>query len=274
MKDTTKIYVDIESLFDLRQAALFDLYESKEKLGDYLNSESYNFRDCDVFEGVDMDKYKEVYGAKAVGMIPRSVVTYILMTLRSKLANIEKRNTFHNESKVPEILLNVYPFELSESHKEQMQNMLFVKLESETIISVVSMSPKELSPYFMKTSGLTACFIYDFAGWMNAHSGSLEGCKIPEVLLYFPSLYVVKPSEAEVSQITKLGFKDVFSYTEYLMSSVANFNFLPVVFYTNIVTANCYLTKFDDVLKETPLSDEKDDEKYKDFAEQVQQAQS
>lgn len=260
MKETSKIYVDIESLLDLRAAVLLQLVK-KDELLDYLNSEEYNFRQIDDFSVVNKDDYNRLDQDKPIDLIPCSVVTYILTSLKSKLNNLEKRNNFYNEKKVPEVLLNIYPFELSESQAKALQNMLFMKLETNTMVTIVRMSPKEVTPYFIKNSGVITTFMYSFKAWMNEHSTALEKTKLPDTIMYFPSLYHEKHDEKELQKITKLGFKDLFGYTEYLLSSVANINFLPVVFYSNLVTSSLYVDKFNDVLKDETLSPESEQEK-------------
>ncbi len=74
--------------------------------------------------------------------------------------------------------------------------------------------------------------------------------------MYFPSIAKTQPTEEELKKITKLGFKDIFNYTEFLLSSVVNINFLPTVFYSNMITAVGHLSKFDEVLKNKKLSSE------------------
>ena len=269
MSNTSKIYVDLASLLDLRQGTLYQLVQDKEKLADYIQSEEYNFRVTDTFPIVEQAQYDRLYQSASVDIIPHSIVTHILVSLKSKLHNIEMQNTYQGENKTPEILLNVYPYTLTENQSAQLQNMLFIKLASNTLVSVINIPPHELTPYFMTTSGFTAAFIYDFQTWMNHHAQTLEKSKMMNVILYFPSIFKKEPTKEDSEKIIKMGFKDVFSYTEYLFSSVVSLNFLPTVFYTNLVTANSYISKFNDSLKAKGVSKPEDDEKYKDIAEQV-----
>lgn len=259
--DTGRVYVDIESLLDLRSAILSKLRD-KEDLTTYLLSEEYNFRDIDKFPMINQEEYDSINSNKTNDLIPLSLITYIVNTLKTKIENLEKRNNFYNEKKTPEIVLNVHPFKLTEQQKNIIQNLLFIKLKTNTLVTVVDLPIKDISPYFINNSNFISCFIYNFQDWMNHHSSSLEKNKLTDTLLYFPALYSKEPEQKELEQITNLGFKDLFSYTEYLLSSVANINFLPVVFYSNIVTASLYLDKFNDALKKETLS--KDVEEKKD----------
>ena len=51
----------------------------------------------------------------------------------------------------------------------------------------------------------------------------------------------------------------MFNYTEFLLSSVANINFLPTVFYSNLITASRYLKKFNQELKDTDLTQDSEE---------------
>lgn len=260
MKETAKIYIDIASLFDLRAAALSQLAD-QDKLIEYLHSEEYNFRQIDIFPMVNAEDYARLDKEKPVDLIPASVITYLLTSLKSKLHNLEQRNNFYNEKKVPEVLLNVYPFKLTDGQSKALQNMLFVKLEANTLVTIISMSPKEVTPYFIKNSGIVSAFMYSFKDWMGEHTAALENNKLLDTIIYFPALYHDLHDEKEIQKIVKMGFKDLFAYTEFLFSSCANINFLPVVFYSNILTASLYLNKFNDVLKDEKLSTETEQEK-------------
>lgn len=260
MKETSKIYVDIASLLDLRAAMLLQLMK-KDELATFLNTDEYNLRQIDEFKQVDQAAYQQLRNDMPVDLIPCSVITYILTSLKSKLNNLEKRNSFYNEKKVPEVLLNIYPFELSESQTKVLQNMLFVKLETNTMVTIVRMTPADFTPYFIKNSGIVTAFLYDFSEWMGIHTAALDKVQLTDTIMYFPALGYELVSEQDLKKITKAGFKDVFGYTEYLYSSKVSLNFLPVVFYSNMVTASFYIDKFNDVLKDVSLLPENDEGK-------------
>lgn len=256
MKETSKILIDIFSLLDIRQAILYNLYKDKEQLAEYLVSEEYNFRTQDLFPNIEQALYETQIKESSIDLLPASTITYILTSLKSKLANLEQRNSFYGEKKVPEIVLNIYPFKLNELQIKQLQNLLFVKLETNTLITIINVPLKDISPVFIKNGQFVSCFLYDFSSWIALHASSLEKVKLIDTIMYFPSIAKTQPTEEELKKITKLGFKDIFNYTEFLLSSVVTINFLPTVFYSNMITAVSHLSKFDEVLKNKKLSSE------------------
>lgn len=255
-KNKSSIYVDIQSLLDLRQAFLSKLMDL-ETLTTFINSDEYNFRELDVFP-VDMKEYESIQNKNDISVLARSTITYILNALQSKVAGLEKRNNFYGETKTPEVILNIYPYNLPSDHIEALQNMLFVKLGSKCLVTVINKHIDDITPHFIKSSNIVTLFIYDFSKWLNKHTDSVRVLKLPDVLFYFPSLYKVKDTNNEIEKITKTGFKDLFAYLEFMYSSVMNINFLPVLFYSNIVTSSIILEKYSSQIKNFNVLEEKD----------------
>jgi len=263
MDNTSKIYVDLESLLDLRQSALYYLTEDYTELQKYLLSEEYNFRTSDNFSIVLNGDFKELYSKKEKRLLEASSVTYILSLLRTKIQNLEKKNVYHSETKTPEIILNVHPFVLSQEECDCIRNLLFVKLNTNITISVVNLNVKELSPLFFNGADVAAAFIYNISSWGDNHLSSLVSLEKNNTSYYFPSIMYNTLTEEEEKEIRRLGFNDIFSYTEFLFSKIANITFLPSVFYSNIITAIGYTEEFNkgieneigDLSKEKELDD-------------------
>lgn len=254
-KEKGVIYVDIESLLDIRQGILHKLVE-EEKLVEYLNSDEYNLRDIDEFSIVNMDDYRRLYNEKPVDILKYSTITYIINVLNSKVVNLEKRNGYYGEKRLPEVLLNIYPFNLDKATIELIQNALFIKLNKKTYVEIISISNKDLSPFFIKNSSMVTCLIYNFQEWISAHADSLREVKLLDTVLYFPSIYYNKGTKEDIQYIKNLGFKDIFSYVEFLIAEYAIINFLPTVFYSNIMTSSLYADQFNKILVKKELDKE------------------
>lgn len=254
MAETSKIYVDIYSLLDIRQAILSKLIDPI-KLAEFVVSDEYNFRKTDIFTNVDMVEYKRIEQNITADILPRATVTYIINTVITKLQNLQKRNSYYGESKQPEVLLNVYPFKLTEEQTEALQNLVFIKLGKACFVTLINKPVEEISPFFIKSLDISACYIYDASCWIETHTDSLNNIKLPDSLIYFPSIYKVEDDTNEITKITKLGFKDIFSYVEFLLSSAVNINFLPIFFYSNIITSSLIVDKYNESLAKTSLGE-------------------
>jgi len=254
MTGTSSIYVDIESLFDIRQAILSKLMPTT-KLVDFVISDEYNFRKTDIFKNVDMVEYEKIKQNLTADILPRATITYIVNTLNTKLQNFQKRSSYYGESKQPEILLNVYPFNLTEKQAATIQNLLFVKLGKTCAVTLINKPVEDISPFFIKSHDVIVCYIYDSSRWLEKHTDSLNTIKLPDTFIYFPSIYKVEDTANEIAKITKLGFKDIFGYVEFLLSSAININFLPILFYSNIVSSSIAVDKYNETLSKTSLGE-------------------
>lgn len=262
------IYVDMESLFDLRQGVLATLVSDKDAVVDYLLSEEYNFREIDEFKYTLPTSYNEIMKSPSKTILEHSCITRIFLSLKEKIETIERRNKLYNESKHPQILLNLYPFDFTEEEAERIRDLLFIKLDSECSIELANFPVSTLSPYYCKANGIASAFIYRFNEWMTHHLEAVKVTPIHDTILYFPALYHKLPNKEELSKINKLGFKDPMSYLEYLVSSVASINFLPVLFYSNLITALGYLEKFNTQLNDE-FVEEGAEEKYGDIISKI-----
>lgn len=250
---TTKIYVDIQSLLDLRQSAMVDIL-GEDKTIEYVSSEDYNFREVDEFP-VDMQEFKKRLNRKDASILRNSTLTYIITCLRSKLENINKRNAAMQVDGRPEILFNTYPHQLTHDQVRIVQNALFVKLETGCLINVIYEPIKTVSPQFIKNMQITACYIYDFSQWCDDHLTNVNPDDFKETILYFPAVGSKKITAQEMKSITDLGFKDVFSYTEFVMSRAVNITFLPPYFYSNIIAATRIVEELSKTLSKMKVSE-------------------
>lgn len=249
--DTSKILIDLDSLLDTRQAALYNLVPDVDKLGNFLVSEEYNFRNRDNFSIVDTSRYLDVYSNRTKEILSDSSITYLLSVVESKVRNIEKRNTYYSKTSTPEIVLNVYPYKLTTEESNHIRSLLFHKLHVKTVVTVVYMPYDKITPYYLKTSNTVCVFLYSFTDWINENKVAIENVQVPDTIMYFPSLYSEELIESELKVINDMGFSNLFSYVEFILSKNINVNFLPMVFYSSIVTASLYASKMDKELDQT-----------------------
>lgn len=252
---TYRIYIDLDSLLDTRQGRLAQLVDS-EKLAKYINSDEYNFRESDNFSIVDTASYKNL--ALDDKIIAYSTITYILNVILIKISNLEKLLTLQGEFRIPEIVLNIYPYTLSKKQVELIQNALFIKLGKKYFVEVINLEIDKISPFYLKNGNFVVAFIYDFSEWLNKHLIHLEKNKLSDIGLYFPAIYQKEPTQEELDKLKKTGFSDPFSYFEFITIGLAKMHFLPIVFYSNIVTSKLYLDKFNIELKKKNLEELKD----------------
>lgn len=238
---TKKVYTDIQSLLDIRQSILIDMLGEETAL-EYVSSDTYNFRETDLFP-VNKTEYANKLNSRSPIVLKNATITYIEVLLKNKLTNLEKLNGFNGESSAPELVVNTFPYQLTQEQVRHLQNAIFVKLDVLCLITIVYDPPNVWSPSYIRNNNVSSFFMYDFTTWMNLHSEKLVNGDLREINVYVPSIGGKELTPEEQKEIKKLGFNDIFSYTEYVLSTACRVQFLPIVFYTNIVTATAILEK-------------------------------
>lgn len=254
MNETSKIYIDIQSLLDMRQSQLVQVLGREEALA-YVTSEQYYLRDTDVF-AVDQKAWKDLTEAQDERALKDATLSYMIVPITRHLSQMEKLNAFNGETASAELVINTYPYKFSQSTADGFRNAVFIKLGIPVLITLVCESLEALSPSFIKHSGIRQFYCYSAAAWMRLHAQDIVAGALRETRLFFPALGEKALEKEELKEIQKLGFNDIFCYTEYLFANYTRVQFLPVVFYSNLVTATAVLGKFDEELRATPLGEE------------------
>lgn len=259
MSENNKIYIDIQSLLDVRQSALVGLMGREEALA-YVHKEAYYLRDLDQFP-VPAQAYEELIAHDTVKALSHATITYMLVVLTGRLSQIEKLNVFNNDNAQIELVVNTYPYTLPEGIRVAFRDALFVKLGTPVLITLVNEPLSLWTPSFIKHSGISQFYCYNGGEWMQMHMPMIAGGALKEVRLFFPSLGRAALEKEGLKEIQKLGFRDVFGYTEFIFAPYVKIQFLPTVFYSNLLAASAVLETFNEELKQTPLTPEENNPK-------------
>lgn len=239
---TLNLYIDIDSLIDIRQGILKKLMKEDELIK-YIHSDNYIHRIIDEFD-VDMDKYREIYSSRDKSIIENSIISYTFNQLRFKIMKHTKTAT--NEHKVNgiNILVNIYPFNLTNNEAHTLCYMLEKKLNIAVNVSPININLKELTPYFIKSTDIKELFIYDAADWLEYHSQALTTMPLLHNFFTFPALVKKKLSKEEEKKLKETGFTDIFALTEFVTSAMLTLNFNPMIYYNDVISASAMITKF------------------------------
>lgn len=251
-KEFSKIYLDIASLLDLRQGVL-SLLLGKEHTAKLVTTDDYLLRDLDVFE-CDMKAYRELIESDDVRVVQASTVTHIPTIIKAKIEQAETRSRFYGINQAPQVIFNTYPYRFTEEQATLIRNALFVKLAAPCEILLVNDAPSHYTPAAIKNLNIVSFFCYDTSAWMSAHAEGLKPGVLQDSLLYFPAIGRQPLEEKETKDIGKLGFKDIFGYTEFILSPALQSRFLPGLFYQNAQAAAPWLAKYEKAAGRTALS--------------------
>lgn len=222
---------------------------------DLIYEKDYYLREVDIFKDVDHQKYQDCVKDPHIAL-KNATVTYMINVLINRLDQMEKLNAFKNEESGSELVLNIYPYKLEQSVVDMIRDAIFIKLGLPVFITIVNDPDSVWSPNYIKNCNVSHFYKYDAAEWLNKYGEQLSTGILREVRLFFPSLGKQPLDKAQVKEVQKAGFKDVFSYTEFLFSPYTKLQFLPAVFYCNLVLSSKVLQGYNEELMRTPLKQE------------------
>ena len=247
----TRLLIDADSLFDLRQAKILHYdFSKKKEYEKYFLSEAYHFREIDAFD------YPLSSSMQLEELLPYTTTSYLMPILNDKIGLLETRNAMVAKKSIPEVILNIYPYYLDKKYEALITDALFLRLQKKCFIKIVRFPLEEITPVFIKNSDIAFFFLYSFNDWINLHADAIDKNPITDSFIYFPSLYKVLPKEEDYEKLKKLGFKEFFSYFEYLFSQKATIRFLPTIMYSSELLASVYLEKMNNVLLKESLKKE------------------
>lgn len=250
---TNKVYVDIESLFDLRAPVIRDLLQDDEKYTNLIASEEYNLREVDEFEGITKEDFDRAYNTLTLDHLKSTSITYLVNIIRTRLNNSEKTNLLRSTSGRAELVLNVFPIKMSQEVMNEIQNALFIKLDVECKITIIDFNPTYLTQEWFNSHNYSAVYIYRFDRWMNFLGEAAKETRL-EATLMFPHITDKVLTEDEVETLESFGFSDQFSLLRFLIASKYNITFIPATYYSASPIAGLYIQHIENIYRERDIT--------------------
>jgi len=274
-----RIIVDLDSILDIRQGVLGYLLD-EEQLGKFIASTEYNFRSTDDFSSViNMGQYNVFNKERTRDLISKSTVNSLFTNIKNKVITIDKRNAQINETKKTEIIINIYPFQLTNDEQTAIIDVMFTKLETNVFITTAYLSPKDLTPNFLVNMEVCDLYIYDTSAWLNSQLENIKNYtnKLHSIKIHFPAISKENITTEMKSKIDKSGFNDIYSFIEYILSEKLSIEFIPSILYNNIIISKAYMEKFNkdnsNISIKEMFKDSVIDSEYSDLEKQLDEYQ-
>lgn len=181
------VMIGLDELFDTRLATLFRM--DREKTEALIRSGQYLSRVYDEFEGFDTEAFKAAYASRDVKTLKGAMITEAYDFLNFFVDKTIKAAGETPFVKQPKILLNTYPYTLSESAINNIVLGLALLTHRECDIEVVSMSNDDLTPKWVKEN-LVLLVKYDYAAWLERQAvlKGFDTVMPSEVLMNAPAM--------------------------------------------------------------------------------------
>lgn len=261
------IYIDIESILDMRQGFLASKGIEFEEIRKYLMSSEYNERVTDRLMGHEASEYREAVDSGNLEVLKGSILNYNLSSIAEKSINIATRSSTQGIGKLTEIWLNTFPYEFDEEATALIQDGIFSKLPNPAIINLVNFDVEMLSPTMIEDNNIKHIYIYNFPRWLDKYNPVFETYPIKDVHVHFPPISAIEPDPAIDEIFKERGFRDGFSYLEYQYSPVMKLSFLPLLYYNNYYISKDIIEVFNKIM--TTKEPEVDEELEKSIEEMI-----
>lgn len=177
-------FTELDAILDTRMGTIMkvdpDLVPGVIK-GGYLS------RDRDLFTGVDREKFKELYKTRDKETLMVSCQTPVVWFMRDFGHSIYEQNINTPFLRNPSIVINTYPYQLTEEEKETIKLGIKIKTKHIDKIDLVYMEYKDLTPKYFKKH-LHVVWLYEPITWLNIHAdlGTFDKDTCPNVDLFGP----------------------------------------------------------------------------------------
>jgi len=185
--ESSRVLIDIDALLDTRLGTIVSI--ANDRLEDIILS-GYHTRKSDDFIGVDKDAFKERYANRDKEVLLNSIVTpmaRLLEEFSKKTLKLLLSTPFQYQ---PEIVLNIYPYILTNEEIKVLVGVIKSYTENLADISVVYKCYDEITPKYLKDD-IAIYVTYNYNEWLETHSVNENFKKTicPEVGLIGPSIY-------------------------------------------------------------------------------------
>ena len=183
--ERSTLLVDIDSLFDTRLATLFTMGE---EVADLVLCNNYYEREHDFWVGVDLNRYNELYKNRNKNILKNALMTKIILMIKEFVLGTLEVGNYSPFKYKPKIILNIYPYSLTESECNIFINGLKENTNSLADIELIRFSYKDITPLWIKEN-CSLVFMYHFRDWFNVNKNEFSKNSCPEVSLITPAIF-------------------------------------------------------------------------------------
>lgn len=177
--------VELDCLVDTRIGTVARLDPAVAKV---LLDNNYRNRIIDVFEGVDMVAYKELYARRDQITLSCSFQTGMFKLLRTMVAELVEQTVKRPYHDGVRLTVNYWPYKLTPLEIQAYQANIFLGLGRMCQVFLRSIPPAELTPKYLKTN-YSLAIMYDYDAWMSLQVKNFEKVRCPQVALFGPAMF-------------------------------------------------------------------------------------
>ena len=163
---TSTVLIELDALLDTRLATIASL--GNDALDSVLASDYHN-RLMDVWPNVDTAVYQHQYDHRDKTILSNAIITPMGQLLKEFTFGTLKQilNTpFHYQ---PKILLNVYPYDLTDTELEVLARSIIDLTGGKADVELINVDYESITPRYVKQH-IALMVLYRYDNWLEIHS--------------------------------------------------------------------------------------------------------
>lgn len=196
---TSKIYIDLDSIMDTRISTLAKL--DNELAGELLKTEAYWYRESDHWDTltggvINQDSFTQTYAKRNKDLLKSSFITGIFGPLAKVMADNELAMAEGALNKPISFEINIWPYKLDPVEMDAFIELFKYRLGVDVPVTMCSVPLESVTPTFL-TDRYASAFMYSFHEWIKFHLEELVKYQHPDFILVVPKLF-----ERDVSRLS------------------------------------------------------------------------
>lgn len=193
------IYIELDALLDTRLSTIISVAGEDTALN--VLSNGYFTRASDNFVGVNKQEFDLAYTNRTKDALINATVTKVLGLVNEFVFAMNKQAVLGPMHAGPKIILNTYPYSLTEEETNVIIRGLVAATNKNVDITAIRVSPVNLTPTYCKDQ-FAIMIMYQYDKWFEAQATNFDKARCPELTCIVPALYFVKePSKEELAEL-------------------------------------------------------------------------
>lgn len=227
-EDNTKasiLMIDLDSLFDTRLGTIILNYN--DQINTIFRSDRYHNRLDDSFNNaIDKDEFYKYYALRDKRTLRESTLTIMVDIVKDFVRDVHLSDTTTPIIFYPKILVNIYPYDLTEEEQNIIAAGLSSYLKDKVEIEIVNMDYNAISIDFV--NNISVLVMYEYHKWLDTQT-NIDGFKdkaCPNTTLFAPRLFFKEiPKTAKESD-------NIFNMLTNISKPFINLELLPSLFFS------------------------------------------
>lgn len=221
--DKAVFLAELDALLDTR-ATILTRELGVENIPRFLKA-GYFERFADRFDQMPWRTFREHYRTRDKSVLAGAMATPVVRMISEYVRSVIQNVVSSPNHLEPAVIVNVYPYDLSETERQVIAEMISVKTGGFCEVGIISKDYASITPRWLKANDVSYYALYDYTEWLNIHfdNKNLVDTKCTDIGLIAPRIIVSDPANVYLPDLEK-----DFQITEDRVAPYISLSYSPV----------------------------------------------